>query len=65
MLYLKTEKVAFLSTHMQRRASPEVSGVDLRSMCQQVLDNQVLIGGRCYLKSSLCTETQHNHNNLD
>lgn len=65
MLYLKTKKVSFLGTHMQRGASPEVSGVDLRSVSQQVLDNQVLIGGRGYLKSGLRTETQHNHNNLD
>lgn len=31
--YLKSETVAFLSTHMQGRAPPRVTSVDTRSVC--------------------------------
>lgn len=51
--YLQGEKVAFLGAHVHGRAAPEVPRAEPRSVRQQVPDNQVLIGGSCYLKSRL------------
>ena len=54
--YLQAEKMSFLCTQMQRGAAPQVPGVDLSSVHQQVLDYELLVAGSCYLKSRLLTK---------
>lgn len=45
--------MSFLSADVQRRAAPQVPRVDLRPVRQQVLDDQVLVGGGGDLQSRL------------
>ena len=42
-----------LSAQVQQRAAPQVPGVDLSAVTQQVSDQQVMVGGSCYLQSRL------------
>lgn len=49
--------MAFLRTHVQRRAAPAVPGVDLGSEGQQVVDDELLVGGGRDLESRLCAES--------
>lgn len=54
--YLQTVEVAFLRTHVQRRATPQVPDVDLSSVSQKVTDDEVLISGSRDVQSRLQTK---------
>ncbi|TNN56035.1 hypothetical protein EYF80_033751 [Liparis tanakae] len=49
--------MAFLRAHVQRRAAPAVPGVDLGAEGQQVVDDELLVGGGRDLKGRLCAES--------
>lgn len=53
--HLKAEHVTFLGTNVQRRATPEVTSVDVGSVSQKVTDDQVVVGRHGDLKSCLHT----------
>lgn len=55
--HLKAEGVTFLGTHVQRRATPEVTSVDVGSVTQKVPQDQVVVGRRGNLKSRLYANT--------
>lgn len=46
--------MTFLGTDVQRRATPKVLSVDVGSVGQKVLDDQVVVGGDSDVKGRLC-----------
>lgn len=51
--HLKAGEVTFLGTDVQRGATPKVPHVDIGSVSQKVLDDQVVVGGDGDLKGCL------------
>lgn len=59
--HLKAEDVTFLGTDVHRRATPKVTSVDVGSVSQKVLDDQVVVGGDGDLKGCLCHTVPVSH----
>lgn len=51
--YLKAGEMTFLGTDVQRRATPKVLSVDVGSVSQKVLDDQVVVDGDRDVKGCL------------
>lgn len=51
--HLKAGEVTFLGADVQRGATPKVPSVDVGSVGQKVLDDQVVVGGHSDLEGRL------------